>query len=213
MEGLSITMRVVCLSVVAVSLAVGSVPGAFGQALPPPAAPRVSNNSTNGGIDVTIPPKRTTETQYTITVRDDKANSVGKKTMPAYTQQMTFNITDIIQANRAYSVTLQAQNSTSTSAESPAATILTFPAPPTNITGVGGLQKVTVSWTATDGAASYQLTLSNGMSFTTTATSYVVTGLQTATSYNVIVASINAAGGRGPFSPAVVVRTANVALQ
>lgn len=90
---------------------------------------------------------------------------------------------------------------------------ITPPSPPTGISGLGGLQKVTVSWQPAAGAASYQLTLSNGMSFTTTATSYIVTGLQTATSYNVIVASINSAGQRGAFSPVVAVRTANVALQ
>jgi hypothetical protein len=44
-------------------------------------------------------------------------------------------------------------------------------------------------------------------------TSFVVTGLQTATSYNAILASINSFGTRGAFSQAVVVRTANVALQ
>jgi hypothetical protein len=44
-------------------------------------------------------------------------------------------------------------------------------------------------------------------------TSFIVTGLQTATSYNAIVASINSSGAEGSFSPAVVVRTANVALE
>jgi hypothetical protein len=100
----------------------------------------------------------------------------------------------------------------------------TAPPPPTSISGLGGLNKVTVSWANAMGASSYQLTLSNGMSFTApaglvtipsgkTGTSFVVTGLQTATSYNAIVASINSAGVRGSFSQAVVVRTANVALQ
>jgi hypothetical protein len=84
------------------------------------------------------------------------------------------------------------------------------PPPPTNIKGLGGPLKVTVSWTAAPGATSYQLTLSNGMSFTTTATSYTITGLQTATSYNLIMASLNTWGTRGSFSSAVVVRTANI---
>ena len=90
------------------------------------------------------------------------------------------------------------------------ATAVTLPSPPTGISGIGGPNKVIISWTAAPSATSYQLTLSNGMSFTTTATTYTVTGLQTATSYNLIVASINASG-RGGFSPAVVVRTANIA--
>ena len=214
MEGLSITVRAVCLSVVAVSLAVGSVPGAFGQALPTPAAPTLSNNSTTGGINVKIQGVAGA-TQYTVTGKKVGVASWSEHA-PAPPDPKTGEITVTtakLQGATSYNVTVQAQNSTSTSAESPATSIITLPDPPTNITGIGGLLKVTVSWTAAPGAASYQLTLSNGMSFTTTATSYVITGLQTATSYNLIMASIDSSGGRGIFSPAVVVRTANVATQ
>jgi hypothetical protein len=219
MKGSSFTRRAVWLSVVTVSLAVGSVPGAFGQALPTPAAPTVSNNTTNGGIVVTIPPKRQNETQYSVTVKNKVSSTTEKKTVDVLPSQSWVTFLSLPHTN--YEVTLQAQNSTSTSAESPATTILTLPAPPTDIKGVGGPQKVTVAWTPVNGAGSYQLTLSNGMSFTTNGMSpgcgvppcYVITGLQTATSYNLIIASIDVSGARGPFSPAVVVRTANVATQ
>jgi len=117
-----------------------------------------------------------------------------------------------------------AASTCTTSAPSAPVVATTAPAPPTGISGLGGLLKVTVSWANSPGATSYQLTLSNGMSFTVPAgsvtlasgkigTSFVVTGLQTATSYNAILASINSFGTRGAFSQAVVVRTANVALQ
>jgi hypothetical protein len=120
-----------------------------------------------------------------------------------------------VDPNTQYDVKITAKFSTCTTDFSSVpvlATAITSPAPPTGISGIGGLLKVTVSWSPAAGATSYQLTLSNGMSFTTTSTSYIVTGLQTATSYNVIVASIGSAG-RGTFSNAVAVRTANVALQ
>ena len=112
--------------------------------------------------------------------------------------------------NQIIDVIATAHNTTTTSAPA-AVAVTTYPAPPTNIKGLGGPLKVIVSWTAAPGATSYQLTLSNGMSFTTTATSYTITGLQTATSYNLIMASLNTWGTRGAFSNAVVVRTANIA--
>ena len=50
MEGLGFTMRAVCLSVVAVSLAVGTVAGAFGQTpLPTPAVQRFLTTALRAG--------------------------------------------------------------------------------------------------------------------------------------------------------------------
>jgi hypothetical protein len=88
---------------------------------------------------------------------------------------------------------------------------VTAPLPPTGIIGTPGRNRVTVSWTAAAGAASYRVTLSNGMSFTTTSTSYTFTGLETATSYNCVLRSYNSAGAESALSPVVVVKTANIA--
>lgn len=99
----------------------------------------------------------------------------------------------------------------STSAASPPVAAVSAPAAPTGVSGLGGKNKVTISWQPVAGAASYRVTLSNGMSFVTSSTSYTVTGLETATSYNCIVWAANSAGAQGPGSAPVAVRTANIA--
>jgi hypothetical protein len=98
-----------------------------------------------------------------------------------------------------------------TSAPSAVVAAVTAPLAPTGITGMPGRNSVTVSWTAAPGAASYRVTLSNGMSFTTTSTSYLITGLETATSYNCVLRSYNSGGAESVLSPVVVVKTANIA--
>lgn len=150
----------------------------------------------------------TPATSYTVTVQDHNSGAV-LSTQTSTTSQVT---TAPVPPNTIVDVVATAHNSTSISAPAKVS-LTTAPAPPTGIGGSGGPSKVTVYWQAAPGAASYRLTLSNGMSFVTASTSYTVTGLQNATSYNVIVASINSAGLAGAFSAPVAVRTANIALQ
>ena len=103
----------------------------------------------------------------------------------------------------------------STGGRSPASapySTVSAPVAPTGVKGLGGRNKISISWNAAPGAASYRVSLSNGMSFTTTSTTHVVTGLPNATSFNCIVWSYNAAGAQSAGSAPVVVRTANIAL-
>ncbi|HLY61367.1 MAG TPA: fibronectin type III domain-containing protein [Terriglobia bacterium] len=177
---------------------------ALGQVLPRPKVQAVAGNS-NGGVDGSVAPV-TGATGYRFTLKDPAGLVVATQTTAS--PQASFGG---LPANSLLTLTVAATNSTSASPDSDPATALTAPAAPTGITGLGGKNKVTVSWAAAPGAASYQLTLSNGQSFTTASTSYIVGNLPTATSYNAIVASINSAGLRGSFSAAVSVRTANIA--
>lgn len=157
----------------------------------------------DGGITASATPV-VGATSYTMTVKDRSGNVLATQTTT--TPSIT---TAALPANIIADIRATAHSSTATSPEA-AASVVMPPPPPTGIKGLGGPLRVTVSWVAVPGATSYQLTLSNGMSFVTSSTSYIVTGLQTATSYNAIVASINS-GGRGMFSPVVAVRTANIA--
>lgn len=100
---------------------------------------------------------------------------------------------------------------TKSAPSAPAATV-TAPTAPTGVGGIPGPNRITVSWQPAAGATSYRLTLSNGMSFTTASTSFVVTGLPTATTFNCLVWALNAAGAQGPASAVVAVKTANIAM-
>ncbi|HEX7705631.1 MAG TPA: hypothetical protein VF701_04140 [Thermoanaerobaculia bacterium] len=135
----------------------------------------------------------------------------GAKVAGATSTSSTVTIpASFLPPNTAVQVQMRALNSQGqTSAPSAAVAAMTGPAKTTGVTGTPGKNRISISWQPAAGAASYQVTLSNGMSFTTTSTSYVVTGLPTAASFNCIVWASNSAG-QGPPSDVVVVKTANI---
>jgi len=173
---------------------------AFGQLI---TTPQITTTEAASKLLVNVNNPDPATTQYVLSL---KSNGVDLGTVTSTSPQIT---TPVLPANTVVTVTVTAKSATSTSL--PATTSWSmYPAPPTNIKGLGGKNKISISWTAAPGAASYQLTLSNGMSFVTTALSYTVTGLPNATSFNLIMASLNPSGSRGSFSSTVVVRTANI---
>lgn len=113
-------------------------------------------------------------------------------------------------AGTTYYYIVTAVNSTGESAASVqvAATTLnpvptpTVPAAPTNISATGGANQVTISWTASTGATSYNVyrsttagvTVSNGTKLAGVASPYVNTGLTAGTTYYYIVTAVNSAG-------------------
>ncbi|GMK42398.1 hypothetical protein PCCS19_54580 [Paenibacillus sp. CCS19] len=105
-----------------------------------------------------------------------------------------------------YYYVVSAVNSAGESANSmqasatPAASV-TAPAAPTGLTASAGNAQVTLTWTASSGAASYNVKRAavSGGAFTTiatgaTGTTYTDTGLTNGTTYNYVVSAVNSAG-------------------
>ena len=75
-----------------------------------------------------------------------------------------------------------------------------IPAAPTNLTAAGGYRSITLQWTGSDGATSYRVKRSSTpggpytVIATTTATSYVNTGLPKRRTYYYVVSALNASG-------------------
>jgi N-acetylneuraminic acid mutarotase len=101
-------------------------------------------------------------------------------------------------------------------ASSPAASalpsaVITIPSAPTGVTATAGNAQVTLSWTASPGATSYDVYYSTSAAvsptnyvsvFTTAATSALVSGLTNSTPYYFVVTAINSAGVSAASSPA-----------
>lgn len=75
------------------------------------------------------------------------------------------------------------------------------PAAPTDLTAIAGKKKVTLTWTASSGAASYNVkrATTNGGPYTTvatgiTSTTYANTGLTSGVTYHYVVSAVNAGG-------------------
>ena len=79
----------------------------------------------------------------------------------------------------------------------------TAPVPPLNLTATGGNQQVSLAWTASAGATSYNVkrAATNGGPYTTVAspagTSYTDTAVTNGTAYYYVVTAVNAAGQSG----------------
>nr|WP_233516805.1 glycoside hydrolase family 6 protein [Paenibacillus curdlanolyticus] len=93
----------------------------------------------------------------------------------------------------------ESANSAQASATTPA--VVTVPAAPSSLTAAAGSAQVTLGWSASTGAASYNVKRSttSGGAFTTvatgvTATSYTDTGLTNGTTYYYVVSAVNSAG-------------------
>ncbi|MGO8669784.1 MAG: fibronectin type III domain-containing protein [Capsulimonadaceae bacterium] len=125
----------------------------------------------------------------------ENATPVGTSTTTSYTDTG-------LAAGTTYYYKVASVDASGTSAESTEANATTASAPPMGVTATGGTTQVAVSWTASSGAASYNLyrgTASGGEGSTAlftgiTATSYTNTGLSSGTTYYYTVAAINASG-------------------
>jgi cytochrome b involved in lipid metabolism len=110
--------------------------------------------------------------------------------------------------NTSYSFTVKAVDAAgNVSAASTAATAtpvapVTIPSVPTGVTATPGNGQVTVSWTASAGATSYQVVRVGAPAVTSTTTSLTVTGLANNTSYSFTVAAVNTAGTSAASTPA-----------
>jgi fibronectin type 3 domain-containing protein len=90
----------------------------------------------------------------------------------------------------------------------------TAPVPPLNLTATGGIQQVSLSWTASTGATSYNVKRAptNGGPYTTVAspagTSYTDTTVTNGTAYYYVVTAVNSAGESGNSNQATATPTA-----
>jgi len=182
------------------------------------AAPTLTSVTyTNGDMNIQIAAKAIT-TQYAVTVRSLRDNTSTTTTVnsidrTAGTARLSM-LRSSFQPNASLTVTVVAVDPATQSQSAPSGSLGTFspPAAPAQIAATPGLNKITVQWPAVPGAASYRLTLSNGMSVVTASSPYIFTGLPTATSFNLLMWSYGANGQQSATSTALVVKTANVAL-
>ena len=113
-----------------------------------------------------------------------------------------------------YSVTVASVNSAGTGSDSSAVTAvpLSVPGPPASLTGTPGNGTLTVSWsvpTNTGGSSITRYTVTCGAStYTTSSSSYVITGLTGGVSYTVEVTATNSTGTGTSSSVTVVPTTA-----
>lgn len=187
---------------------------ALGQLEP---ATLTSVTYTSGDMNIQIAAKAIT-TQYAITVRSLKDNTSTTTTVNTIDRTAATGRLSVLRTtfptNTSLAVTVVAVDPATQSQSAPSAPLSTFspPVAPSQIAATPGLNKITVQWPAVPGAASYRLTLSNGMSVVTASSPYIFTGLPTATSFNLLMWSYGANGQQSATSTALVVKTANVAL-
>jgi fibronectin type 3 domain-containing protein len=116
-------------------------------------------------------------------------------------------ITTGLTAGTTYYFIVSAVNSVGESAASTQSTattdapVLAVPAVPTGVTSTGGAKQVSLSWSAVTDATSYTIYWSttagvttSGTKITTTANSYIQTGLTDGTTYYYIVSALNSSG-------------------
>lgn len=140
--------------------------------------------------------------------------TVGTATTTAYTDSAVTNGTT-------YYYVVTSVNSAGESANSNQASAtpqVSLPGAPTGVSAVGGNAQVVVSWTATSGAASYNVKRSttSGGPYTTvaspTSTSYTDTAVTNGTTYYYVVSAVNTAG-EGPNSTQVAATPTAATLQ
>ncbi len=127
--------------------------------------------------------------------------TVGTPAGTTYADKNLTNGTAYYYVVTAVSATGESANSNQASATPTAAA--TAPVPPLNLTATGGNQQVSLAWTASAGATSYNVKRapSNGGPYTTVAspagTSYTDTTVTNGTPYYYVVTAVNAAGQSG----------------
>jgi len=139
-----------------------------------------------------------------------------------YTQVATTTVTNDTDASLTNGTTyyyvvsaLNANGESGNSAEVSATPTLSVPATPTGLTATAGNTQVSLSWTASSGATSYNVkrgTVSGGL-YTTVAlpsgTSDTDTGLTNGTTYYYVVSAVNSAGQSGNSSQVSATPTSN----
>lgn len=110
-----------------------------------------------------------------------------------------------LSANTSYSYQVRVNNGDGSSVYGSAKTVKTAPTAPTSPTATAASNSVTLKWSAVSGAVSYDL-LFNEKAYTTTGTSYTVSGLTAATSYRYQIRS-NGANGSSSYSTAKTIST------
>ena len=141
-------------------------------------------------------------TSYSVkraTVSGGPYTTLASATTTSYTDTTAVNGTTYYYVVSAVNTAGESVNSTQASA-----TPCSIPAPPTGLSAVGGNAQVSVSWTASSGAASYNVsraTVSGGpytqIATGVTTTSYTDTGLAAGMTYFYTVVAVNACGASG----------------
>ncbi len=144
-------------------------------------------SATTGAASYTILSSTTNGGPYNTTVATGVATT-------SYTNTGLANGTTYYYVVEAVDASGNSPNSVQTSA-------LTLPAAPTGFSAVANSNQVTLTWSATTGAASYTIgqSTTSGGPYTTiasgiTATSYTTTGLTNGTTYYYVVSAVNATG-------------------
>jgi len=189
---------------------------------PPPAIPAapVGVTATGGANKVTVAwPAVSGATSYNLywSTSAGVTTANGTKVTGAASPYLQSGLA----AGTSYYYVVTAVNSSGESAASPqvsattAAPASVLPAAPSGVSGAGGTNQVTVSWSVVSGATSYNLyysttagvTTANGTKLAGVTTPYVLASLAASTPYYFVVTAVNAAG-EGPASAQATATTA-----
>jgi len=167
----------------------------------PPAAP-TNLTASPGNAQVTLAWTASTgATGYNVkraTTDGGPYTQLAAPTSPAYTDSSVTNGTTYFYVVSALNTAGESANSAQASATPQAAVVI--PAAPTNLTATPGDTQVSLTWSASSGATSYNVkrATTNGGPYpqiaASTSTSYTDTGLTDGTTYYYVVSAINSAG-------------------
>jgi len=182
----------------------------------PPAAP-TNLTATPGNAVVTLTWTASTgATGYNVkraTTDGGPYTQLAAPTSPAYTDSSVTNGTEYFYVVSALNAAGESPDSAQASA-TPQATVVT-PAAPTNLTATPGDSQVSLAWSASSGATSYNVkrATTNGGPYTqvaaSTSTSDTDTGLTDGTTYYYVVSALNAAGESANSAQVVAVPSAS----
>jgi hypothetical protein len=187
-----------CMVAVCLALLAGCLPRTTDPAAPVPAGVA----ATAGDAEVTLTWTASMgATGYNVkraTTKGGPYTKLASPASPTYTDSSVANGTTYYYVVSALNAAGESANSTevTTTPKAPSAP----PAPPTNLTATAGDTQVSLTWSASTGAKSYNVKRSgtSGGPFTriatTTSTSYTDTGLTDGTTYYYVVSAINSAG-------------------
>jgi fibronectin type 3 domain-containing protein len=169
-------------------------------ALPPPAPTNLSATGGNGQISLTWTAS-SGATSYNV---KRSSTTGGPYTTVASGVTSTSYADAGLAAGTTYYYVVTAVNGAGESGKSNEASAITQPAAPTNLTASGGNAQVSLTWTASTGAASYNVyrSTTSGGPYTriasgVTSTSYTDSGLANGTTYFYVVIAVNSSGTSG----------------